>query len=233
MGTPDDFYDIRSDRFRQLFRYLLDEGCEIGLHASWNAWRTVDILAAERRRVEETCGVTVEGNRHHYWHLNPDAPDETLALHEAAGLAYDSSLGLEFYPGFRRGICHPFRPYHIKARREITTLQLPPCWMDDHFDRRLVVNRISDPVDCARSLIRTVASLGGVIVVDYHSRGMNSDFYPRYGKWLRTLMERDVDSSIRYRTAAQVVHDYARYERQLISLSRDVMDTVRAGAAVC
>lgn len=220
LGTPDDFYDIRTQEFRDLFRYLKDEGCEIGLHASYNAWRSADILRREKELIEETAGTRVEGNRHHYWHLDPRAPHETLALHENAGLVYDSSLGLEYYPGFRRGICHPFRPYHPGLRREIDVVQLPPAWMDDHFDRRLQQNGISDPASYARSLVSKANETGGIVVVDYHSRGMNSDFYPRYGPWIRKFVETNAGDMM-VLTAGQIAREYKAYERILESYSRD------------
>jgi hypothetical protein len=224
LGTPDDFYDIRTREFRELFQYLRDEGCEIGLHASYNAWRSADTLRREKALVEETAGTRVEGNRHHYWHLDPRAPHDTLALHEKAGLLYDSSLGLEYYPGFRRGTCHPFRPYHPGLRREIDVVQLPPTWMDDHFDRRLDQNGIADPTAYARSLVRKAVETGGVVVVDYHSRGMNSDFYPKYGPWLREFMTRQMDCSVDYRSPAEIARMYWHYEAQLTGASKDLTE---------
>jgi hypothetical protein len=228
LGTPDDFYDVEAPEFRDLFRYLRDEGCEIGLHASYHAWRSAGTLRREKEKIEGASGVPVEGNRHHYWHLDPRAPHETLALHEKAGLLYDSSLGLEYYPGFRRGICHPFQPYHPGLRREIDVVQLPPAWMDDHFDRRLVQNRIAEPVDYARSLVQTAVDTGGVVVVDYHSRGMNSDFYPRYGPWIQRFIETQPGGVV-HRTAGEIVREYKSYERTLQSYSCDAITEQQPG----
>jgi hypothetical protein len=220
MGTPDAFYDIRSPRFRELFRTLTDAGSEIGLHASFHAYRDAARLEQEKQAVENVAGVRVEGNRHHYWHLDPASPNDTLRLHEKAGLLYDSSLGFEFYPGFRRGICHPFRPFHAGERRALNVVQLPPAWMDDHFDRRLAKNRIADPVDYARGLVRTAGRTGGVVVVDYHARGMNGDFYPRFGPWLRDFVERRMHIPVRYHTPAGIARMYIQYEKTLAEFAQ-------------
>ncbi|MGH9903641.1 MAG: polysaccharide deacetylase family protein, partial [Pyrinomonadaceae bacterium] len=118
-GTPDGFYDVRAPEFAELFRYLVGEGCEVGLHASYHAHRCEQQLRREKELLEAAAGVRVEGNRHHYWHLDPSAPHDTLRKQERAGLVYDSSLAFEFYPGFRRGICHPFRVFHPGERREL------------------------------------------------------------------------------------------------------------------
>jgi len=218
-GTPDCFYDIASDEFRQLFDDLRQHGCEIGLHASYHAHSRPDQIRLEKEKLEAIAGVSVAGNRHHYWHLDPLAPHETLALAERAGLAYDTSLAFEFYPGFRRGTCHPFRPFHVGERRELELVELPPTWMDDHFDRRRVVNQIDSPDRAATELVETARSTGGVVVVDYHVRGMNENFFPRYGKWLRGFLRDRLDDSVRFLTAQALAEMYAGYEEQLESLS--------------
>jgi hypothetical protein len=220
-GTPDDFYDVRRRRFQELFAELKEAGAEIGLHASYHAFRSADRLRNERERLESVAQLKVSGNRHHYWHLDPDDPNETLRRHELAGLAYDSSLGLEYYPGWRRGICHPFRPFHPGERRVIDTVQLPPAWMDDHFDRRRTVNHIDDPDPAAKDLVDTARALRGVCIVDYHSRGMNTQFYPMYGQWLARFAERELTTEVRFATASELAHNYRERVRTLSAATSD------------
>lgn len=226
-GTPDDFYDVRAPRFRRLFAELIDAGCEIGLHASYHAHRSADTLRREVQRIAETAGVECAGNRHHYWHLDPDAPNETLRRHAEAGLRYDSSLGLEYYPGFRRGICHPFRPFHPGRREVLPIVQLPPAWMDDHFDRRLAKNRIADPEASARQLLDAARTTRGMVVVDYHSRGMNADFYPRYGPWLARFAEAHFDATLRGMTPREIHDAFLERERRLLDASADATRATR------
>ena len=232
-GTPDCFYDVRSPGYRALFDMLRENGCEIGLHASYNAYRSAEQLAGERTALQQASGTAIEGNRHHYFHLNPDAPHETLAMHEAAGLAYDSSLAFAYYPGFRRGTCHPFHVYLPDQRRELRMLQLPVAWMDDHFHRCLQRNRIADPELAATELLAAVKRVGGIATVDYHVRGMNADFFPQYGPWLAAFAERHLDSRLRYLTPREVAKQYAVYEQLLEARSRDFLqrEAVALGTA--
>jgi FemAB-related protein (PEP-CTERM system-associated) len=222
MGTPDGFYDVGAPEFRQLFGYLKDEDCEVGLHASFQAYRSVEQLRREKQILEEAAGMAVEGNRHHFWHLDPAAPNETLRRNEQAGFLYDSSLALEFYPGFRRGICHPFRVFHQNSRRELNIVELSPTWMDDQFDGRLAHNKIADPQVYASDLVKAVRETNGVVVVDYHLRGMNSDFYPRWGRWLMDFIENRLDSSVSFESPARLARKYLEYESLLESHSRDL-----------
>jgi hypothetical protein len=223
LGTPDAFYDIRRPKFRDLFRELNAEGCEIGLHASFNAYRDPDLIKIERIALEEAAAAPVLGNRHHYWHLDPDSPHDTLRFSEQAGLRYDSSLAFEYYPGFRRSVCHPFRPFHPKERRELDLVELPPTWMDNHFDGRLARNRIADPVSYASGLLNTVKDLNGVLILNYHVRGMNGDFYPRWGPWLENFLADHLDSTVTFATASEITSAYLKYELELEARSVDLI----------
>lgn len=214
-GTPDDFYDVGAPQFTRLFAELRDAGAEIGLHASFHAHRDAGTIRSEVDRIRSASRGPVHGNRHHYWHLDPDDPNTTLARHAEAGLEYDSSLGLEYYPGFRRGICHPFRPFDPRTRRMIETIQLPPAWMDDHFDRRLSKNGIADPDQAGRRLVSVAAQTGGIVVVDYHSRGMNRDAFPRYGLWLERFGRANLPSAVAFHLPHEIADMYRTYERTL------------------
>lgn len=220
LGTPDDFYDVASPRFQRLFGELREAGCEIGLHASYHAHRRAALLKGERARLALAAGVEVRGNRHHYWHLDPDGPHDTLRKLATAGFDYDSSLGLEYYPGWRRGICHPFRPWHPGLRREIDIVELPPAWMDDHFDRRRLQNQIADPDACAAGLLAQAEEVGGAVIVDYHSRGMNADFYPRYGPWFSAFARRHLASGWQFATPGSLAQAWKQHTAVLDGAAR-------------
>lgn len=221
MGTPDAFYDVRAPRYRRLLGRIREAGFEIGLHASFDAWRFPERFAAEKRLLEEASGGEVAGNRHHYWHLDPAAPEETLDHAARAGFRYDSTLALEYYPGFRRGVCHPFRPFHRGRRREIPLVEVPPTWMDDQYDSRLSRNGVQDPERHAAELLRRVRELDGVAVLDYHVRGMDRDAFPRWGGWLVRLLG-DLDlGDVTFATPARIAEWYEAHERGLDAASDD------------
>lgn len=215
MGTPDAFYDVRSERFRNLFRELVDAGNEIALHPSYEAYRSEKRLRHERARLERACGEEIHGVRHHYWHLDPGAPAETLRLQESCGFRYDSTLAFEYYPGFRRGTCHPFRPFHSAERRELDVVEIPPTWMDDHFDRRRSRNGISDPEVVATRLLEVVERTGGAAVLDYHVRGMEGRVFPRYGPWLRKLLTPGVAKRFEMSTCRELADRFQEHADRL------------------
>jgi hypothetical protein len=187
-GTPDSFYDVQSDRFRKLFKYLIDEGCEIGLHASYRAFERRDKFAAEKRILEEASAQIIRGNRQHYWHLNPDDPESTLLLHEQLGLQYDTSLTHERYLGWRRGLSWPFFPFHQKERRELKVLQISTVWMDDHlFGHRL--DNPGDRFDILSAVADRTAKQGGCLLIDVHEYVFDDVLFPGWATTYRQLLE--------------------------------------------
>jgi hypothetical protein len=187
-GTPDPFYDVQSERFRKLFRYLAAEGCEIGIHASYRAGESREKFAAEKQLLEEAGGQSIGGNRHHYWHLNPEDPESTLLIHEQIGLKYDTSLTHERYVGWRRGLSWPFFPFHQKERRELKTLQIPTAWMDDHlFGHRQ--DNPGDRLEILRALVDRVAEQEGCLLIDVHDYVFDNLLFPGWAQAYRELWE--------------------------------------------
>ena len=78
IGLPDPFYDVESEKFRNVLREIRQENFEIGLHASYLAYQSVEKFRAEKMKLEAASGGPIIGNHHHYWHLNPNNIEETL-----------------------------------------------------------------------------------------------------------------------------------------------------------
>jgi hypothetical protein len=183
-GTPDPFYDVRSERFRTLFKYLTDEGFEIGLHASYRTFESPEQLAAEKQTLEEASNQQVLGNRHHYCHLDPVDPEATLLLHDQVGLLYDTSLMHDRYVGWRRGLSWPFFPFHPARRREVKTLQIPTLWMDDQLFRYRHHNP-GDRLQVLQTLGQRAAEQGGCVLVDVHDYVFDDALYPEWKETYR------------------------------------------------
>ncbi len=187
-GLPDSFYDINAPQFRTLFRELAAAGWEIGLHASYLAYTSAKTFAAERAALAAASGQPIGGNRHHYWHLNPNNPAETLLIHEQVGFTYDASLTHNRYLGWRRGANWPFYPWHADQRRALRTLQLPTAWMDDH----LFSQRADNPGDrraLLDGLVQRAAQQQGMLLVDIHEYVYDDALFPGWSATYRALWE--------------------------------------------
>ena len=182
-GTPDPFYDVTTPRFRALFQELIAGGWEVGMHASYRAFESVDRFAAEKARLEAACGAPVLGNRHHYWHMNPADVEETLQMHSDVGLLYDTSLTYDRHLGWRRGTSIPFFPFAQRAGCEIDVVQLPVAWMDAQLMQR---DDLAQPQreTLVRELIDRTVMQGGLFVANVHDYVFDDELYPG---WLATL----------------------------------------------
>jgi hypothetical protein len=183
--TLDPAYEADGPRYRRLYERLRTAGWEIGLHASYFAFRDPRRLATERAALSRLAGVEVRGLRHHYWQLGPD-PAATLRAHEVAGFAYDASLGFNDAPGYRRGVALPFHPFDASLGRPIATLQLPTTLMDG--------NLFYQPISVDEAIERTIAqvelirSVGGLAVIDWHSH-TSVPSNRRFAAWGRAYTE--------------------------------------------
>ncbi|NLC36033.1 MAG: hypothetical protein GX772_06250 [Alcaligenaceae bacterium] len=110
-----------------LMRRIHKRGHEVGLHPSYNTYLDAHALKTEAdqlRRFCEQAGVRQQtfGVRMHY--LRWQTPETPRGL-EAAGLAYDTTLGYARHPGFRCGTCHEYQAFDPQ-RGQALKLRLRP-----------------------------------------------------------------------------------------------------------
>jgi hypothetical protein len=180
LKAPDPFYDVRKDQFKRVLNALVQKGFEVGMHSSYLAYQSIDQFLEEKKTVEESLGEPIFGNRHHYWHMDPDHPSETAVMHDEMGLSYDSSVCFAKRCGFRFGICSPFHFYDPIRQREVGSLELPPSLMDDHLFKYFPLSYFAKPQYEMDALIDSARGYAGLFFVDYHVRGFNETFYPKW-----------------------------------------------------
>lgn len=189
-GHPNDvYYDARLPAIRDALRRAVDRGFEVGLHASIACRDHVDLFGQEKAALSDILGGhPVVGNRHHYWALDSSAPTDTLRAHGLAGFTYDSSLGLNDAPGFRRGMAWPFYPFDPEASVEMGALQIPPTAMDAglfYYEPGGAVERLAS----LRRHLDVVADAGGCAVLNWHLAQIVSDRMSGAGQALRGELE--------------------------------------------
>ncbi len=191
---------------------------EVGLHASINASRIPDRLGDERARLEGVLGAfQVRGVRHHYWSLDPELPERTLWHHADAGLAYDSSFGLNDSPGFRRGMMWPFRPFDRDRVREVPILEVPPTLMDASIFRdRVTADEGRRQIHAHISQVR---KFGGAAVLDWHLEQLNPARLHGAGPVLGSALAELADDGDVYWATPQEVADWWQTRRERIEAS--------------
>jgi hypothetical protein len=222
LKAPDPFYDVRQDQFKKILNYLVQNGFEVGMHSSYLAYQSIDRFLEEKKAVEESLGEPILGNRHHYWHMNPDNLSETAVMHDAMGLYYDSSICFAKRSGFRFGICSPFHLYDPIRHRHVGVLELPTSLMDDHLFKYFGLSTFSKPQFEIDALIHSVKEHAGVFFVDYHVRGFNETFYPKWVESYEYILKKIVEEGDFYSdTPLNIAKFWKKREADILRESRD------------
>ncbi len=128
----DDGYPIGGHPLRRLLQLIAARGHEIGFHASYNTFRNPILARAELDRLcrvmdEENSVYKLIGGRQHY--LRWEAP-LSWRIWDDLGLAYDSSVGFPYDPGFRAGTCYEYPVFDLLERIKLKLIERPLLFMD-------------------------------------------------------------------------------------------------------
>jgi peptidoglycan/xylan/chitin deacetylase (PgdA/CDA1 family) len=160
---------------RDELRYMTDRGWEVGLHGGFFSYNNPEELKAEKKRLENALGKEVVGIRMHY--LRFDVPD-TWRLLARIGFKYDTTFGYPDMPGFRNGMCHPFKPYDLHMKEEVGILEIPLIIMDGC----LLKMSIYDAWEIIKNLVDVTEKNRGVVTILWHNNTFDQIFF---GPWAR------------------------------------------------
>jgi hypothetical protein len=166
-------YDVADPSIRRLMQRIRARGHEVGLHGSYGSYRSTDLLGRELAALKDACraaGIEQDtwGIRQHYLRFeNP----WTWRAQEAAGLAYDSTLGYADTIGFRPGTCREFPVFDLLARRALNLRERPLMIMDVTMFGYLGLGR-AEAIEQATALVRACRDRGGKGVVCYHNSSL-------------------------------------------------------------
>ena len=175
-GTPRRTYERERPAIAAAVRAA---GGEVGLHASFASSESGEALAEEMAGLRGEVG-PVEGVRFHYLRFRYH---QTVRWLEAAGAAYDSSLGFSEAPGFAAGIARPFRPWLVGEERPANLTLLPLAVMDTTLHSHLGLDAAAAR-ERALSVLGTVRDAGGRAALLWHNTYLADDRAPGYGRAL-------------------------------------------------
>ncbi len=187
-STYDDGYNLHNPGLQSVLRDLKAQGHELGWHASYHTACHWEAFQAEKQRIEQALGLALRGGRQHY--LRFCAP-QTWRQWEAAGLAYDSTIGYAAAEGFRAGTCHPYPPFDWERDRVMTLLEYPLIVMDVTLRNH---RRLSPQEAVARVLFLATQCrfTGGTMTLLWHNTSLSGSWRPwrkAYQRLLTTLAQ--------------------------------------------
>lgn len=138
-------------------------GHEVGLHGI-DAWIDGGRGSQEFREIREVTKTSEIGVRMHWLYFDENSP----AVLEKAGAAYDSTVGYNEAVGYRAGTTQVYK--HLDTAR---LLELPLHVMDTalFYPTRMEASR-SQASSILRSMADDIARYGGVLTINWHDRSV-------------------------------------------------------------
>jgi hypothetical protein len=150
---------------------------ELGFHPGHRTYVDQTAFKSELDELERALGYRPRGGRQHGLRF---AAPYTWRYWEDAGLEYDSTIGFAEHPGFKAGICMPYRPFDILENRQLDIWELPLTLMDCTLDRYrgLSPALAAERVD---ALLATARHHCGVFVLLWHNSYFGAENSPYHG----------------------------------------------------
>jgi hypothetical protein len=131
-GNIDGNYEISDEYFGVLLKEIHQRGHVIGLHPSYQTYNNFELLRGEYRKLNGILdnlsipSADLGGRQHYLRWRNP----ETWQIWDDIGLKYDSSIGSEYYMGFRCGTCFEFPVFNLLTKQPLKLIEYPLLVMD-------------------------------------------------------------------------------------------------------
>lgn len=183
----DNFYKIHDKRIIKLINELDTDGCEIGLHYSYNASESYELLKEEKSSLDKYVINKKYGGRNHFLKYNPPYSWRYL---EQLGFVYDTTLGYSHIDGFSCGICTPYKLFDILENRELDIWEIPLTIMDGNLKQTFSMNlNYIDAMDEIKTKIDIVKKYKGIFTLLWHNSSLNKQYWENWYKTFEFAME--------------------------------------------
>ena len=165
-------YSIENPQICSLMKRIYQRGHRIGLHASYNSFKSPNKTRREFERlihIAEKLGIKQDswGGRQHY--LRWENP-VTWQNWEDAGINYDTTLSFADYVGFRTGTCYEYPVYNLLTRKELKLKEKPLIVMDGTlFGNNYMSLKMEEAIRYIEYLSKCCRLFGGNFVLLWHN----------------------------------------------------------------
>ena len=169
----DGSYEIGDPHVMRLLMEVNGRGHEVGLHASYNTFRSPEQMRAEFDSLKATCAQAgfeqdAWGVRQHY--LRFDAR-ETWRHQAAAGLNHDSTLGFADANGFRAGTCRDYPVFDLLEHTKLALRERSLTVMDITINEYLALD-YDEAAASVQGLVAECRRHNGDAVLLYHNSSL-------------------------------------------------------------
>jgi hypothetical protein len=186
-------FELNSDKIRNLIALLEDEGCEIGMHSTIEAFHSKTEAVIMKNKLQKLIKSQIIGNRNHILLFN--VPHSMKMLQEL-GYRYDTTLGFAYHEGFRNSFCYPFKLYDFENDIMMDHIwEIPLIVMDcTLFDYRKL--SYAQAIDSINNLIDEIKKFGGIFTLLWHNSYFEERRYPGITKFYANLLQNFKENNV-------------------------------------
>jgi hypothetical protein len=174
-------YDLQGKDMRKLIQTGEEHKVIFGLHSSYHAGNSLEMLKNEKSRLEKSLGISIVDNRNHF--LASREPED-MELLEKSGITDDFTMGYADIAGFRLGTSKPVR-FINPATRRLTSLILHPLIIMDSTlsEKKYMDLTCEEAQEYCKKLINNIKQVNGELTLLWH----NTSFFIRNDSYLHKL----------------------------------------------
>lgn len=166
----DPFYSLDLDKMQRMFQVIRQANATIGLHPTYDAWESSQLLLAQKHNLESHAQLEVKSCRQHWLRF---AWDKTWSAQSAAGLKQDTTLMFNDRPGFRASAALSWQPWNSDEPHLI--YEMPTVFMDSQFYDYQTLDS-SERIASLKYWIDEVKNVGGEVAVLWHPHTLTKDY---------------------------------------------------------
>ncbi len=201
-GTPNADYRLTL-KLRQRLGRLVEQGYELGLHASLATSNNSSKLRSEINRIN----LKVLGCRFHYLKWDPRLTPFINALQDF--FSYDSTLGYAEHFGFRHSYCLPFYPFDFRNGYATEFLEIPLNVMDATLHHPNYLQLAPQEILPALTpLFAEIKRFGGVASVLWHNENFDPDNTQTGPQQFHEIMRHLQQQGAAFQTGREIWEEY-------------------------
>lgn len=178
-------YDRNLSHKNTCFQKLIQElstSFNLGIHPSFASNRFANLVAKEKKRLEQITQKKVVHSRQHFLILKFPSTYQTLLK---AGITNDYSMGYASQIGFRAGTSRPFLFFNLLENKK-TSLRIFPFQLMDVTLRQYMALSPEVAKYKIDELAQNIRNTGGIFSAVFHNESLGTD--PKWKGWKQVFI---------------------------------------------